>query len=96
MTIGRFVQIGLIGASVGLVLISALAATNTVPALGSLPSMVISKHYTQLKQISDDVDDARVYGGIHYRFDQEAGNVLGRAVATEIYKNNLRPIHGQQ
>ena len=31
MTIGRFVQIGLIGASVGLVLISALAATNTVP-----------------------------------------------------------------
>ena len=31
MRIGRFVQIGLIGASVGLVLISALAATNTVP-----------------------------------------------------------------
>ncbi len=31
MTIGRFVQVGLIGASIGLVLISALAATNTVP-----------------------------------------------------------------
>jgi len=31
MRIGRFVQIALIGASVGLVLISALAATNTVP-----------------------------------------------------------------
>jgi len=31
MKIGRFVQITLIGASVGLVLISALAATNTVP-----------------------------------------------------------------
>jgi hypothetical protein len=39
------------------------------------------------------VDDARVYGGIHYRFDQTAGNVLGRAVATEIYKNYLRPVH---
>ena len=31
MRIGRFVQIILIGASIGLVLISALAATNTVP-----------------------------------------------------------------
>lgn len=31
MKIGRFVQVALIGASVGLVLISALAATNTVP-----------------------------------------------------------------
>jgi Ca2+-binding RTX toxin-like protein len=29
--IGRFIQIALIGAAVGLVLISALAATNTVP-----------------------------------------------------------------
>lgn len=31
MRIGRFAQIALIGAAVGLVLISALAATNTVP-----------------------------------------------------------------
>lgn len=67
--------------------------SNTVPALGSLPMAVITRHYTQIKQIADDVDDARVYGGIHYRFDQEGGNVLGRAVATEIYKNYLRPVH---
>jgi hypothetical protein len=70
--------------------------TNNVPALGSLPAAVMTRHYTQLKQIADDVDDARVYGGIHYRFDQEGGNALGRAVATEIYKNYLRPVHGPQ
>jgi hypothetical protein len=70
--------------------------TNSVPALGSLPATTISKNYTQLKQIADDVDDARVYGGIHFRFDQEDGNVLGRAVATEIYKNYLRPVHGDE
>ena len=70
--------------------------TNNVPALGTLPATTITRHYTQLKQIADDVDDARVYGGIHYRFDQDGGNVLGRAVATEIYKNNLRPVHGSQ
>jgi hypothetical protein len=39
------------------------------------------------------VDDARVYGGIHWRYDQVGGNVLGRAVATEVVKNTLRPVH---
>jgi len=73
-----------------------MTVTNSVPALGSLPAAVITKHYTQLKQIADDVDDARVYAGIHWRFDQTAGNVLGRAVATEIYKTALRPVHGRQ
>ncbi len=70
-----------------------MTITNAVPALGSLPATVITKHYTQLKEIADDVDDARVYGGIHWRYDQVAGNVLGRAVATEVVKNNLRPVH---
>jgi hypothetical protein len=67
--------------------------TNNVPALGSLPATVITASYTQLKEISDDVDDARVYGGIHFRYDQEAGGVLGRAIATEVVKNNLLPVH---
>ena len=51
------------------------------------------QHYSQLKAIADDVDDARVYGGIHWRFDQVGGSVLGRAIATEVVKNNLRPVH---
>jgi PAP2 superfamily len=68
-----------------------MTLTNSVPALGALPATVITKHYTQLDAIAADVDDARVYGGIHWRFDQDAGNVLGRAVATEVVKNNLRP-----
>ena len=71
-----------------------ITISNTVPALGSLPETVITKHYRRLEQIGDDVDDARVFGGIHWRFEQNAGNVLGRAVATEIYKNYLRPVHG--
>jgi hypothetical protein len=49
--------------------------------------------YSSFRELMDDVDDARVYGGIHFRFDQEAGNRLGREVATEVYKNNLRAKH---
>ena len=47
-------------------------------------------HYTSFDQITDDISDARVYGGIHFRFDQDAGADLGRDVATYVYKHNLR------
>ena len=57
----------------------------------ALPGVVL--HYTALHQILADVSDARVYGGIHFRFDQEAGDRLGREVATFIEKRYLRPIH---
>ncbi len=50
----------------------------------------ITLRYAKFHDIAADVDDARVYGGIHYRFDQVAGNDLGRNVATYVYKNNLR------
>jgi hypothetical protein len=62
--------------------------TLTNPAL---PTIVLL--YTSFEQIDDDVDDARVYGGIHFRTDQDAGARLGRAVGTAVYKHNLRPVH---
>jgi len=46
-----------------------------------------------LQKISDDIDDARIYGGIHFRFDQLAGGGLAREIATDVYKNNLKPVH---
>ena len=52
----------------------------------------VTLHYTRFKQITADVDDARVYGGIHFRFDQKAGGQLGRDVATYTYKHNLRRV----
>jgi membrane-associated phospholipid phosphatase len=53
----------------------------------------LSFHYSGFHEITKDVDDARVYAGIHFRFDQDAGGTLGRDVATYVIKNNLRPIH---
>lgn len=50
--------------------------------------------YTNLTQITDDIDDARVYGGIHFRTDQDAGAKLGRRVGQYVYNQNLRPTHG--
>jgi hypothetical protein len=47
-------------------------------------------YYTRFDQITDDISDARIYGGIHFRFDQEAGADLGDDVGAYVYKHNLR------
>jgi hypothetical protein len=62
-----------------------MAITLTNP---TLPTIVL--HYTAWDQITDDISDARVYGGIHFRFDQDAGAHQGRAVGKYILRNYLR------
>jgi hypothetical protein len=42
------------------------------------------------------VDDARVYAGIHFRFDQVAGTFLGRQIGSSVYKHNLRKAGGRK
>lgn len=54
-----------------------------------VPTIVLQ--YTSFRQICDDISDARIYGGIHFRTDQEAGADLGRAVGMAVYQHNLRP-----
>jgi len=55
----------------------------------AVPNIVLQ--YTSFKEIANDISDARVYGGIHFRTDQDAAAVLGRAVGKAVYKGNLRP-----
>jgi hypothetical protein len=44
----------------------------------AVPGVVL--RYTSWEQITDDIDDARIYGGVHFRFDQDSGARLGRQV----------------
>jgi PAP2 superfamily protein len=57
----------------------------------TVPDIVLQ--YTTFEQITDDISDARVYGGIHFRTDQVAGQRLGDAIGKAVYKNNLRRMH---
>jgi hypothetical protein len=57
----------------------------------TVPDIVLQ--YTTFEQITDDISDARVYGGIHFRTDQDAGERLGDAIGKAVYKNNLRRMH---
>lgn len=62
------------------------AVTLTNATLG------VTLHYSAWKEITDDIDDARIYGGIHFRFDQEGGAKQGSHVGKYILENYLRPV----
>lgn len=64
------------------------AITLTSPLV---PGVVL--HYTRFKDIARDIDDARIYGGVHWRFDQEAGAKLGGKVGKHLHGHLLRPRH---
>ena len=65
------------------------ATTSITLSNSAVPGITLN--YTKLKQINEDISDARVYGGIHYRFDQDEGAELGRRVGEYIFKNQLGP-----
>jgi hypothetical protein len=58
----------------------------------AVPDVVLE--YDAFERIAADIDDARIFGGIHFRFDQQAGARQGRRVGQYVYRHNLRPAHG--
>jgi hypothetical protein len=56
---------------------------------------VVSKPFAGFWELAEDAKMARIWGGIHYRFDQDAGQQAGRATAEYVYANYMtRRSHG--
>jgi hypothetical protein len=45
------------------------------------PSFTVTRHFATADDLRAEVNDARVWGGVHYRFSVQAGSALGREVA---------------
>ena len=62
----------------------AITATSpTAPAL--------QRHWNAFSEGVDEVIDARIYGGFHYRTSDEVGARVGRQVAKFVVRHALRP-----
>jgi hypothetical protein len=79
---------------------SAAAATVMQQVLGddlpefSMTSVTlpgVTRRWKRLQDYSDEVSNARVYGGIHYRFSTVVGQDMGREIATLTVKTQLLP-----
>ena len=60
------------------------------------PSMPgVDFHYNDLKDITDDIDNARVWAGFHFRYDQTAAEIMGKAIGRYIDLNRLQRISAE-
>jgi hypothetical protein len=69
--------------------------TNDIPVAvtwkGSSPLPDVTRHFDGFWAAAEEEAMARIYGGIHYRFDQEAGQQIGRSVAEFVFANFMTP-----
>jgi hypothetical protein len=55
-----------------------------------------TRTYTRYSDIANEVVDARVYLGIHFRFADEAARLQGERVAEHAFRNFLQPCRGSK
>ena len=51
-----------------------------------------TRHYMRLKDVVDEVNNARVWAGFHFRYSQEDGTRLGRKVGGFVTRNFFQPL----
>ena len=51
-----------------------------------------SRQYTRFSEVAEEVQDARVWAGIHFRFSTDDGAAIGRQVARLVTRHHFRPV----
>jgi hypothetical protein len=49
------------------------------------------RSYRSFTEMANEEANSRIWGGIHFRFDNEAGQSVGRNVANYVFLNFMRP-----
>ena len=60
----------------------------------SLDSLVTgeTRHYQRLSDVIEEVNDARIWAGFHFRYSQDDGSTIGRNVARFVVRNFFQPL----
>jgi hypothetical protein len=56
------------------------------------PAVKVTRNYQSLSQMGKELEDARVWGGMHYRTAVAHGSELGHHAADYGLKNHMRPL----
>jgi len=52
-----------------------------------------TRSFRSFAEALEDVKDARVFAGIHFRTATEVGTALGASVARTVLQNSFNPVH---
>ena len=56
----------------------------------------VIRSFTSLAEALDEIKDARIFAGIHFRSACDDGQATGQKVAGYILNNSLRAVHGKR
>ena len=65
------------------------ARTSRLPTLAIPRLNLTPRHYTSFDQAAQEAGMSRIYGGIHYSFDNTAGLALGTQVGNYVISHEL-------
>jgi hypothetical protein len=60
--------------------------------VSGVPASTETRSYTSSAQLITEIANARVWGGVHFRFSTTAGTAIGIAVARYDYRHALQPV----
>ena len=63
---------------------------KNAPSGTSKPRPVITRHFTNFKQVEDENARSRIYLGVHWQFDADAGIAQGNQVGSYVAAKTLR------
>ena len=66
--------------------------TNEINSSYTYPPGGVTRRWTSLSQMAEEVGNARVWGGIHTRTADEHAHMIGATVAEYAYANFLKPV----
>lgn len=69
--------------------------TDAQSALGQRPlnpDLIVTRSFTSFQQAAEEAGLSRIYGGIHFGFDNTAGLQAGRAIGVTVVDNLLRSV----
>ena len=80
-----------LGAGAAVAVLQAINGSDKFSASFVYPPLGVLRRWESFSQIAKEVEDARVWGGIHFRTADEHGTQLGRQVAEFALKTHLLP-----
>jgi hypothetical protein len=82
------------GAGAAVAVLQAMYGSDEFSASYVYPPLGVLRRWESFSQIAKEVEDARVWGGIHFRTANQHGTELGRLVAEYVLKTMLQPNPG--
>jgi hypothetical protein len=83
-----------IASSAAAAVVESILGTTDIPevAITSPTAPGVTHRFTSLKAFTDEVADARIWAGFHYRFSTEVGRDMGQEVGRHVVASLLQRV----